>query len=119
MAAKKKTSKKTGAKQTSKSAFVRSLPEGTSAKEAVAKAKAAGMDLTEAYFYGIRSNDRVAAKKKVTVGPVKAKGAAPTASGDSSLETTFRKLVLDLGLARAKALIEEVERGLQAVIAGK
>lgn len=122
MPRKKKTSaskKSSTTKTTSKSAFVRSLPKGTSAKDAVAKAKAAGIDLSEAYFYAIRSSDRVSAKKKAKAAPAKIVRATAPAAGGASLETNFRKLVLDLGLARAKSLIEEVERGLQAVIAGR
>src|SRR5689334_16817564 len=56
---------KTKSKSPNKSAFVRSLPESMSAKDVVAKAKAAGMILTENYVYTIRS----AAKKKSGKGP--------------------------------------------------
>src|SRR5579859_4856077 len=44
-------STKTG---TSKAAFVRGLPSSTPAKEVVAKARAAGMKLTESYVYNVR-----------------------------------------------------------------
>lgn len=42
-------------KRQSKAGFVRSLPPKTPAKEVVAKAKAKGIKLTEAYVYNVRA----------------------------------------------------------------
>src|SRR5688500_19772393 len=57
----KKSSTSSAAKPQSKTAFVLAQPAGLSAKEVSAKAKAAGLAITEAYVYTIRSS----AKNKV------------------------------------------------------
>ncbi len=113
---KKKTTKKPAPKTQSKAAFVRSLPSSTPAKDVVEKAKAAGIKLTDAYVYNVRATTRAAKKPKVTT--AKAATSRGTAHSTSN-ETTFRKLVLDLGIARSKMLLAEVERGIAAVIAGR
>jgi hypothetical protein len=51
-----KSSSTSAAKPQSKTAFVLSQPAGLSAKEVSAKAKAAGLAITEAYVYTIRSS---------------------------------------------------------------
>lgn len=107
---------KTGEK-TSKAAFVRALPDSLPAKEVVAKAKAAGMTLSEKHVYVIRSG----ARKKKAGGKISAKGIAtsPRASNVGSDETSFRKLVLALGIPRAKAIVADVERRLEELIHGR
>jgi hypothetical protein len=120
---KKKTVAKKAApkKQMSKADFVRSLPASTSAKDAVVKAKAAGVALTESYFYNVRATDKSTKKKSAKTSTPK-KTTAPKSNGTTSAmgsETTFRKLVLDLGIAKSKTLLAEVERGIAAVIAGR
>ena len=100
---------------------VRSLPTATTAKEAVEKAKAAGIVLSENYFYNVRATDKTGAKKTkaMTTKPATTKRTGANGTSSASTETAFRRMVLDLGLAWAKALLGEVERGLQAVIAGR
>jgi hypothetical protein len=75
---KKSAAKKTSAKKAkmTKASFVRSLPAGTPAKDVVAKAKAAGISLTEDYVYKTHSLDKAKGKKKSASG----KKAAPNAS---------------------------------------
>ncbi len=85
-----------------------------SAKEVVAAAKAQGFELTEGFVYNVRSS--VKAKSNAPAakrGPGRSK---PVPSGD---EASFRALVVSLGTARAKALVDEVEAKLAAVIAGE
>lgn len=55
-AAKKSSTSSAAAKPQSKTAFVLGQPAGLSAKEVSAKAKAAGLAITEAYVYTIRSS---------------------------------------------------------------
>ena len=55
----------------SASDFVRSLPSGVSAKEAVEQAKAAGIKLTTGYFYTLKSSLGLAGSKRgVPMNPV-------------------------------------------------
>ncbi len=86
----------------SKVAFVRALPDTLSAREVSEKAKAAGLKITPGYVYEIRSS---AKRRSAKAGP-----AAPT-----SRDAAFRKMVLDLGLERAKALLAQVETALKAL----
>ncbi len=93
---------KKSSKPVNKTAWVRSLPESMSAREVSEKAKAQGMAITPGYVYEIRSS----AKRKTN-----GRTPTPTASPDAA----FRRMVIDLGLARAKALLLEVERALAAL----
>jgi len=113
--------------KTTKASFVRAIPSSVPAKEVVAKAKAAGMTLSEKHVYVIRSDAKKRGKKRA------AKGSAPKASaghstlaaksvatsGGSSTETTFRKLVLALGIPKSRSLVSDVERRLNQLISGK
>ncbi len=91
----------------SKVAFVRALPETLSAKEVSEKAKGAGLKITPGYVYEIRSS----AKRRAA----KTGQAAPTAP--AGRDAAFRKMVIDLGLERAKALLLQVETALRALTA--
>lgn len=70
----KRTKKSSPNKTVNKSKFVRSLPRAMPAKEVVAKAKAAGITLTDKYVSTIRYNAKVSARKK---GGTKSLAAAP------------------------------------------
>jgi hypothetical protein len=112
-----------------KASFVRAIPASVPAKEVVAKAKAAGMTLSEKHVYVIRSDAKKRSKKKA------AKGSAPKATtghsslaaktvssgggGGSATETNFRKLVLALGIPKSKSLVSDVERRLNQLISGR
>jgi hypothetical protein len=110
----------TRAARTSKASFIRSLPASASAKDAVAAAAKRGWKIKERYVYKVR-----AATNRKTPKPAALRGVAgphpkatPSSAGSAS-ETVFRKLVLDLGLARSKALLGEVEQKLGDLIAGR
>jgi len=91
-----------------KSAFVRSLPSSLSAAEVIEKGKAKGIKLSAAQVYTIRANARrkgpdtdTARVLKVAIGKG-GKGGRGRADGK---EAEFVAAALDLGLARAEALI--------------
>jgi len=97
--------------QMSKSTFIRQHPD-LSVEELIAKAKAGGTGA------GARRGKSVRAAATREVAAVAApKAARPTRSKET--EATFRKLVLDLGLQRSKALLAEVEDKLNALVAGR
>jgi hypothetical protein len=104
----------------SKAEFIRSLPARMPAKQVVAQGRAAGLELSEAYVYVVRSSKgagrprRDASERHV---PVAASAAAPTPTGEAA-EVAFRKLVVALGVERARALLDDVERKIEALIAG-
>jgi hypothetical protein len=94
-----------------KSAFVRSLPSSLSAAEVIEKGKAKGIKLSAAQVYTIRANAR---RKGPEPDPVQllrgaaardgAKGGRGRSRADGK-EAEFVAAALDLGLARAEALI--------------
>jgi hypothetical protein len=93
----------------SKSAFIRGQPASMTAKQVVRAAAERGMVISETFVYNIRA----AAKKRGGA----ARPAGPGRPGDPSSD--FRKLVLDLGVRQARALLDEVEVKLQALVAGR
>ena len=120
MAAKKKAAKSARAGSQNKTAFVLSLPREMPARDAVAKAKAAGIQMNEAYVYKIRSTSKTGSSAGKASGPVAKRGpgrppkaassSAPSASapaGKSSgapSKTEFvRSLPSDMSYADAAA----------------
>src|SRR5258707_5789445 len=90
-----------------KSAFVRRLPRNLSAKEVVAMAKQAGISLTASYVYLLRSRAGQGGGQRAARSPV-----------NGIVAADFRRLVVNLGVARAEELLTEVKRRLDRVIAG-
>jgi hypothetical protein len=78
MAAKK--AKKSAAKLPSKSAFVRGLPATIPAKDVVAKAKAAGLTVSDRYVHVIRSIAKRAAKQGSATSKQPRRGGRPISS---------------------------------------
>ena len=123
----KKSSKSAKPAKPTKASFVRAIPTSVPAKEVVAKAKAAGMTLSEKHVYVIRSDAKKRSAKKKAGGAsskgsaapstLAAKSAAPSSGGAN--ETNFRKLVLALGIPKSKSLVSDVERRLNQLISGR
>lgn len=88
-------------KDATKADFVRALPASMPAKEVVDKAKEAGLKLTTAYVYVIRSQART--------GGVKRDPDAPRISKDA--ESRLVAIASELGLTRSIAILtREKER---------
>lgn len=89
-----------------KSAFVRSLPGSLSAAEVIEKGKAKGIKLSAAQVYTIRANARRKGPEPAIVRGVRdANLRSPRGRGGEAKEAEFIAAALDLGLARAEALI--------------
>lgn len=111
-----------------KSAFIREQPETMSAKDVVKAAAAVGLVLAEGLVYNVRSYAKNKAAKTapgpeaapaVKRGPGRPSKASPAVAASASTEeVAFRRYVVTLGAARARALVAEVEAKLQAVIDG-
>ncbi len=84
-----------------KSEFVRNMAPGTPAKDVVNAAKKRGIKLTERYVYVIRSSDKAKARRR---GP----GRVGKRSG-AGAEQDSRLAIAELGLARARQIMAEVE----------
>jgi len=92
---------------TNKSAFVRSLPSSLSAAEVIEKGKAKGIKLSAAQVYTIRANARRKGPETDTARILRA-GVREVGKGRGKAdgkEAEFVAAALDLGLARAEALI--------------
>ena len=92
---------------TNKSAFVRSLPSSLSAAEVIEKGKAKGIKLSAAQVYTIRANARRKGPDTDTARIIRAgvrEGGKGRGRTDAK-EAEFVAAALDLGLARAEALI--------------
>ena len=101
----------------SKSAFVRSQPRNLSAREIVERGKRSGIELTEKYVYVIRSNE----KRKVTAkSRAKRPGRARTRSigRGKNVEAQFRRLAIEMGLARAEQVLADTKKKVASIIAG-
>ena len=111
----------------SKRTFVLGLPASLPAAEVIKRAKAEGMKLTTNYVYKIRSRGAAAADAatstrgrsvvgKLSRGRQSGQAAADIArstNGASAHDEDFVALVLDVGLARAAALLEKVRARVQ------
>ena len=105
----KKTANAAGPKKQTKTAYVLSLPRTLSAKEVVAKGKAAGISLSDAHVYAIRSD---AKKRKAKAGgkgtPKKTSHATHKnhhAVGDHSAEDLLKAAAAALGLPHALSIL--------------
>jgi hypothetical protein len=91
-------------KDASKAEFVRGLPQTMPAKQVVEKAKEAGLKLTTAYVYVIRSQARTGGKKSATASPRPSKDA----------EAKLIAAASEIGLSRSiDVLTREKERVLK------
>jgi hypothetical protein len=115
----------------SKSDFIRSLASSP-ATEVVAKAKVAGIALSENHVHAVRAKDKANAAKtrkpatrkavapKLAV-PVAANGSAPSgaaASTASSVEGLLKAVAAEIGLGRALEILTAERARVRAVIAG-
>jgi hypothetical protein len=108
-------SKKTAAKNANKSAFVRALPATMPAKEAVEKAKAAGITLDAKYVYNIRASARTASKTNRVVKSETRATKASSSPSSNGIERIFINAALELGLARAGEILENVRAKLKTM----
>jgi len=108
-AATKSPASASAGKPQSKTAFVLAQPAGLSAKEVSAKAKAAGLAITEAYVYTIRSS----AKSKA--GLPKRRPGRPKGSRNAPKDAPMAKAVGSLKQAEAQMLEWILEHGTPAV----
>jgi hypothetical protein len=116
MPRKKKTAVENG--KMSKTDFVKSQPADMPAKDVVAKAKAAGMTLSENYVYTIRSAAKTKPGKRR-----RPKGSANTPTGAmaakvaaSGVEDLLRAAASEIGLSRAIAILQEQQAVLRAAL---
>lgn len=118
-----------------KSDFIRTFPQDTSPLEIVQAAKAKGISFSANYVSTVRGASNKRAKKSGTgkvgrpkgsknktkapaAGAVAGAGAVAvrTAAPSSSTESTFKKLVIELGMTRSKHLLDEVTKALAKIV---
>lgn len=110
--------KKTSPVTMTKAQFVRSQPPTATAKEVVAKARAAGITVTTQYVYNVRAGSKVRRRAAARAGKAAAarNGAPARAAGNRSAEDVLRALGAELGLARAIAVLEDERRSVRRLI---
>lgn len=112
------------AKFGAKAAFVRAHAD-LAAKDVVDLAAKAGLAMTVNHVYNVRSTSGIS--RRVTGGRASTPraGAALQSSttaakaGISGAESQFRRLVLQIGVARARVLLRDVESKLAALLDGR
>ncbi len=94
-----------------KTAFVRSLDRDLSAAEVVALAEKKGMSLSPAFVYNIRSADSTRGQSSVRSPKASRRASKSAAKGPltGSPEALLRAAIAQIGLARARQILEEVE----------
>ena len=107
----KKTAKAAAPKKQTKTAYVLSLPRTLSAKEVVAKGKAAGISLSDAHVYAIRSAKKRKAGGKTTPKTTHATHKNHRAVGTHGAEDLLKAAAAALGLPHAlKVLHAEYDK---------
>jgi hypothetical protein len=106
----------------SKRTFVLSLPASMAASEVIDRAKVQGMTLTTNYVYKIRSRGAAAGVRPPTNGTAVVataklgRGRRVAVSGvKGNQEERFVALVLDVGLSRASALLDQLRDRVQGL----
>lgn len=101
----------------SKRAFILSLPPEMPAKEVVEKAKEQGITIGEQYVWGVRSTAKQMDAKRGTKAGRRSN--LSTRHASSSAEAEFRRLAIELGLGKSRALLHDTERRVAELIQGK
>ena len=92
-----------------KSEFVRSLDRSLSAAEVVALAEKKGLRLTPAFVYNIRSAEASRAPTPRSANKASRRPAAKDGLPNGSPEALLRAAIAQIGLVRARQILEEVE----------
>src|SRR5437762_10551439 len=100
-----KPSTTTATKTQSKAAFIRSLPATMSAKDVVAKAKAAGITIADTYVYWARGSSKRKVRTKRATPSRKGASVRRPISNISSAETLLRAVAAEIGLGRAMEIL--------------
>jgi hypothetical protein len=113
-AASKGSSKASASGSLSKRDFVLSFGPDTKASEILRKAKEAGIGLSKAYLYTIRSAGGASQKRgrRAAGAPVKS-GAARARGGFASHEAAFIESAIDMGLSKAADLLDRLRARLK------
>jgi hypothetical protein len=98
----------------SASEFVRSQPGSMKASEVVAAGAKQGIKFSTNLVYAVRSSKKPGGSRGGRRGP----GRRAAAGGDGGGESTFRQMALDLGIARARQILDGLETKLRELISG-
>lgn len=101
-----------------KAAFVRAHPD-LAAKKIVDLAAKAGLAMTVNHVYNVRSTSGISRRKVDVASRPEASAKAPKLGKLNSSEAQFRRLVLEIGAARARKILHDVETRLAAILSGR
>ncbi len=94
-------------KDASKAEFVRALPETMPAKQVVEKAKDAGLKISTAYVYVIRSQARVGPKKPSSSANGSSSPRAPAPRAPKDAEARLIAAASEIGLTRSIEILTQ------------
>jgi hypothetical protein len=115
MPRKKKTPTENG--KMSKADFVRSQPAEMPAKEVVAKAKAAGLSVSDNYIYTLRYEAKKAGRTTAaSKGSKKTTSVKSTKVSANGVEDLLRAAASEIGLSRAITILQEQQTVLRAAL---
>jgi hypothetical protein len=99
----------------SASDFIRKQSASMAPADVVKAGAAAGLKFSRNLVYAVRGRSAGGGRRKGAKRRGRRTAAAVAATGR---EAQFRQLVLDLGIARSRALLAQVEDGMRRLIAG-
>ena len=111
----KKTAKP-ATKKLTKAAFVRSLPRSLSAKDVISRGKAAGMSLSAAHVYAIRSGSKKSKAKKHGATNGGRATSHVRGAGNHGAEDLLRAVASELGLSNAMAILQAEHSKVQRLM---
>jgi hypothetical protein len=113
---KRKVKKQSATGRVNKSAWIRSQPTSTPAKDVVEKAKKEGIHISLAQVYTARSTAKNTAGKvrspQIAVTGARRPGRPAGGGSKGESELAFRRLVLSIGVDKAELYMSELKRGI-------
>jgi hypothetical protein len=109
VAKKKKKTPTTTIPKGDKTAFVRKQPRSLPATKVQELAAKAGIEISVAYIHNIRCSSA-----RIARDALQKKGAKKVPGNKAQKEKLFTSIVLDLGAARCRQLLEKLDAALQA-----
>lgn len=101
----------------SASDFIRKQSASMTPADVVKAGAAAGLKFSRNLVYAVRGRSAGGRRRKGLRGRPRGRRAAAVVAA-TGREAQFRQLVLDLGIARSRALLAQVEDGMRRLIAG-
>lgn len=104
------------AKKINKSAFIRSLPAGITAADAMKLGAKKGVRFNDKFFYNVRAKAKTKGPSKSPGRPKGSKNRKANGHSDFMTVQQFTDAVLELGVGRARTLLDEVVAAAKGLV---